>query len=214
VAESGLFITFEGGEGSGKSTQTRLLAGHLERAGRRVVALREPGGTPLGEELRKLLLHQPEPASPEAELLMFLAARAELVSKVIRPTLQAGDAVICDRFSDSTIAYQGYGRGLDPEAIRTLNRWATGGLQPDLTVLLDVPSGVGRERKHQDDDLFIRESDSFHVRVREGYRYLAAREPERWLVIDGTEAPEQIAVRVWERVQEIEGALSADRRQA
>ncbi|HEY7270332.1 MAG TPA: dTMP kinase, partial [Dehalococcoidia bacterium] len=174
---AGLFITFEGGEGSGKSTQTQLLAAGLREAGRDVVALREPGGTALGEELRKLLLHKDKAVSVEAELLMFLAARAELVNEVIRPALDAGGVVICDRFSDSTVAYQGYGRGVDVSAIKTLNRWATGGLQPDLTVLLDVPVEVGRKRKHGDDDVFYRESEGFHSRVREGYRFLAASEP-------------------------------------
>jgi dTMP kinase len=111
--------------------------------------------------------------------------------------------VICDRFSDSTLAYQGYGRGIDAGAIETLNRWATGGLQPDLTILLDVPVDVGRRRKHGDDDVFISEGDAFHTRVREGYHYLAARDRERWLVIDGALAPEDIAEQVWERVLQI-----------
>jgi dTMP kinase len=201
VAGPGFFITFEGGEGSGKSTQTQLLAAHLKAAGYEVLSLREPGGTVLGEELRKLLLHHKgEAVSVEAELLMFLAARAELVSRVIRPALDAGSVVICDRFSDSTIAYQGYGRGIDPETIRILNRWATGGLVPDLTVLLDVSVDVGRQRKHGDDDVFIREAESFHTRVREGYHFLAAREPDRWLVLDGTLPPEEIAQAVRQRV--------------
>jgi dTMP kinase len=197
VAVRGAFITFEGGEGSGKSTQTELLAARLRDAGREVVTLREPGGTELGEELRRLLLHKDKAVSVEAELLMFLAARAELVNEIIRPALDAGSVVICDRFSDSTVAYQGYGRGVDAGAIKTLNRWATGGLQPDLTVLLDVPVDVGRRRKHGDDDVFIREGDAFHTRVREGYHYLAASEPSRWLVVDGTGAPEAIAAEIW-----------------
>lgn len=195
-----MFITFEGGEGSGKSTQAQLLAERLRNAGREVVTLREPGGTALGEELRKLLLHKDKAVSVEAELLMFLAARAELVNEVIRPALDNGAVVICDRFSDSTIAYQGYGRGVDTSAIRTLNRWATGGLEPDLTILLDIPSDLGRRRKHEDDDVFIRETDSFHVRVREGYQYLAASEPARWLVVDATRPPGEVAEAVWQRV--------------
>jgi dTMP kinase len=200
VAGRALFITFEGGEGSGKSTQSSLLAARLRDAGRDVVSLREPGGTDLGEELRKLLLHKEKPVSVEAELLMFLAARAELVNEVIRPALEAGSVVICDRFSDSTIAYQGYGRGIDAASIKTLNRWATGGLQPDVTVLLDVPVDVGRRRKHGDDDVFIREGDGFHTRVREAYHYLAASEPSRWFVVDGTKSPGEIATSIWERV--------------
>ncbi len=198
-----MFITFEGGEGAGKSTQTALLADRLRAARREVELLREPGGTALGEELRGLLLHKDKAVSLEAELLLFLAARAELVGKVIRPALDRGAVVICDRFSDSTIAYQGYGRGIDVGAIRTLNRWATGGLEPDLTVLLDVPVDVGRLRKHGDDDVFFREGDAFHIRVREGYHYLAAREPERWLVLDGTKPPEEIAAAIWQRVAEV-----------
>jgi dTMP kinase len=139
---------------------------------------------------------------PEAEVLLFLAARAQLVSEVIRPGLAEGTVVICDRFADSTVAYQGYGRRLDPGSIRTLNRWATGGLQPDLTVLLDVPVEVGLARKGHDDDTFSREDTPFHVRVREGYLYLAASERERWLVVDGTLSPEEAGERVWEAVRE------------
>ena len=201
MANRGLFITLEGGEGSGKSTQTQLLAARLKDAGREVVTLREPGGTALGEELRKLLLHKDKAVSVEAELLMFLAARAELVNEVIRPARDRGAIVICDRFSDSTIAYQGYGRGIDADTVRTLNRWATGGLAPDLTLLLDAPVDVDRRRKHGDDDVFIREADSFHSRVREGYHFLAAREPGRWLVLDGTQPPDEIATAIWERLR-------------
>jgi dTMP kinase len=195
-----MFITFEGGEGSGKSTQAELLAGRLRSSGREVVVLREPGGTALGEELRKLLLHKDKPVGPEAELLMFLAARAQLVNEVIRPTLDRGAVVICDRFSDSSLAYQGYGRGMDTASIHTLNRWATGGLEPDLTVLLDIPVDVGRHRKHADDDTFMREADSFHSRVREGYHFLAASAPDRWLVLDATLPQDQVAAEVWKRV--------------
>ncbi|HXH20818.1 MAG TPA: dTMP kinase [Dehalococcoidia bacterium] len=196
-----MLITFEGGEGAGKSTQAELLAQRLRHAGREALVLREPGGTELGEALRRLLMHDHAAKSIEAEVLLFLAARAELVNTVIRPALQQGTVVVCDRFSDSTIAYQGYGRGVDTGSIRTLNRWATGGLEPDVTVLLDVPVEVGRRRKHGDDDIFYRESEAFHTRVREGYHFLAARDPGRWLVVDGTLPPEEIAAQVWERVK-------------
>lgn len=199
---SGLFVTFEGGEGSGKSTQAELLAGRVREAGNEALVLREPGGTPLGEALRRVLLHDHLATTFEAEVLLFLAARAELVNTVLRPALEGGATVICDRFSDSTIAYQGYGRGLDIDSIRMLDRWATGGLRPDLTVLLDVPIDVGRKRKHADDDIFFKENDAFHTRVREGYLFLAAREPERWFVVDGTQSPEAIAGLVWGRVRE------------
>jgi dTMP kinase len=197
-----MLITFEGGEGSGKTTQVELLAERLRAAGREVVTLREPGGTALGEELRRLLLHAGKETSVEAELLMFLAARAQLVSEVMRPALDRGAVVVCDRFSDSTLAYQGYGRGIDVATIRSLNRWATGGLTPDLTVLLDVPVDVGRRRKHGDDDTFYREPVSFHVRVREGYLYLAASEPARWLVVDATQEPSRIGDVIWECARE------------
>jgi dTMP kinase len=196
-----MLITFEGGEGSGKTTQVELLAQKLRAAGWEVVALREPGGTALGEELRRLLLHADKEPCVEAELLLFLAARAQLVNEVIRPALDRGAVVICDRFSDSTLAYQGYGRGVDVATIRTLNRWATGGLTPDLTVLLDVPVDVGRRRKHGDDDTFHREPVSFHVRVREGYLYLAASEPARWLVVDASQEPARIGDAIWDRAR-------------
>jgi dTMP kinase len=185
-AGNGLFVTFEGGEGAGKSTQSELLALHLDAGGWPVLRLREPGGTPLGEELRRLLLHRRREMAPETELLLFLAARAELVRRVIRPALDAGGIVICDRFGDSTLAYQGYGRGLDVETLKTLNAFATGGLVPDLTVLLDLPVEVGRQRKPADEDAFQREDDAFHERVRQGYLTLAHAEPQRWLVLDAT----------------------------
>ena len=193
-------MTFEGGEGSGKSTQAGLLNRRLGKEGYRAAFVREPGGTELGEELRNVLMHRGTNISAEAELLLFLAARAELVRKVIRPALEEG-VVVCDRFADSTLAYQGYGRGLDLKAIRDLNNWATGGLSADLTVLLDLPVDAGRRRKQADDDTFTREDDAFHERVRQGYAALAAAEPARWLVIDGALPPEVAAERTWERVR-------------
>ena len=197
----GLLVTFEGGEGSGKSTQSELLALRLEAGRWPVIRLREPGGTPLGEELRRLLLHSRAEASPEAELLLFLAARAELVRSVILPALAAKGIVICDRFSDSTLAYQGFGRGLDIEQLKTLNRWATAGLTPDLTVLLDLPVQVGRRRNQTEEDAFEREDDAFHERVRQGYVELAHEEPGRWLVLDGTQLPHQLATLIGARVE-------------
>ena len=191
-----LFITFEGGEGSGKSTQSEILARAMNDAGRTVLRIREPGGTELGESLRDLLLHRHAGISPEAELLLFLAARAELVRSVIRPALDAGTVVICDRFADSTFAYQGYGRGLDLKRLRALNDWATGGLVPDLTVLLDVPVEAGLKRKHGELDVFQLEDVEFHRRVRDGYLALSGAEPKRWLVADGTQALELIARKI------------------
>ena len=196
----GLLITFEGGEGAGKSTQVSLLAEKLTAAGQMVVCLREPGGTPLGEALRELLLHRREEMTSEAELLLFLAARAELTRTVIQPALETGAIVICDRFADSTFAYQGYGRGLDLAALRGLNDFATGGLQPDLTVLIDLPVEVGRIRKRQDEDAFQREREEFHERVRRAYRELAHGEPARWLVLDGLLPPDDVAGAVSDRV--------------
>ena len=199
----GLLITFEGGEASGKTTQSELLAIHLEAGGWKVLRLREPGGTRLGEEVRRLLLERDEDLTAEAELLLFLAARAELVRGVVRPALQEGAVVICDRFSDSTYAYQGYGRGLDLDTVRRLDRWATGGLVPDLTVLLDLPVELSRIRLGADNDAFEREADSFHERVREGYFALASQEPNRWLVIDAGLDAQTIANLIVERVQAV-----------
>jgi dTMP kinase len=201
VSRKGLFVSLEGGEGSGKSTQARILTERAHASGIEAHLIREPGGTPLGEELRRLLLHG-GPISPQAELLLFLAARAELVESVIRPLLNDGALVVCDRFSDSTLSYQGYGRGLDVAAIRSLNRWATGGLEPDLTFLLDISVELGRHRKLSDRDTFARQDDPFHVRVRQGYHFLAASAPERWVVLDGSEPVEVLAEMIWSRIQE------------
>ena len=208
-SKRGLLITFEGGEGSGKSTQAELLAQSLEATGQRVLRLREPGGTPLGEELRRLLLHRRAAMSPAAELLLFLAARAELVQSVIQPALAEGAIVICDRFCDSTFAYQGYGRGLDLAELRRLNAFATGGLVPDLTVLLDLPVEASRRRKQRDEDAFQREDDAFHERVRQGYFELAGQEPARWLVLDATLPVEELARAIAKRALSIAGPRSA-----
>ncbi|HLF71017.1 MAG TPA: dTMP kinase [Dehalococcoidia bacterium] len=203
----GLFVTFEGGEGSGKTTQCELLALRLRAGGWNVIHAREPGGTRLGEEIRRLLLHPEEPLGVETELLLFLTARAELVRSVIKPALDEGGAVICDRFSDSTFAYQGYGRGLDLETVRRLNDFATGGLVPDLTVLLDLPSDAGLARKGDDDDAFQREDDSFHDRVNAGYLALAQAEPERWLVLDATAPPHELAQAIAAHVERLHSGL-------
>ncbi len=197
----GRLVTFEGGEGSGKSTQAAALAARLEAAARPAVRLREPGGTPLGETLRDLILHSGPEITPEAELLLFLAARAELVRLQLRPALDAGQVVICDRFSDSTLAYQGYGRGLDLAAIRPLDAFATGGLVPDLTLLLDLPLEAGLARRTGGADAIERQEAAFHERVRQSYLALAAAAPERWLVLDGTDSVAAIEARVWARVE-------------
>jgi dTMP kinase len=199
----GLLITFEGGEASGKTTQSELLAIHLEAGGWKVLRLREPGGTLLGEEVRRLLLDRDDGLTAEAELLLFLAARAELVRRVILPALVAGAVVICDRFSDSTYAYQGYGRGLDLDTVRRLDAWATGGLKPDLTLLLDLPVELSRRRLGDNNDVFEREDDAFHERVREGYFALASQEPRRWVVVDASLDAQTIANLIVERVQAV-----------
>jgi dTMP kinase len=189
-----LFITFEGIEGSGKSTQIPLLAQRLRDLGRAVVVTREPGGCPLADEIRRLLLHpDQEPMAPAAELLLYLAARAQHMREVILPALEKNSVVLCDRFSDATAAYQGFARGIDPDFIEELNRFATAGRRPDLTLLFDLPAeaGLGRSRQRNrqagiETDRLERESLDFHRRVREGYLQLAAREPQRFRILDAT----------------------------
>lgn len=200
----GLFITLEGGEGAGKSSQAEALARRIEVAGRIVACTREPGGTPLGERLRAILLDMPAAQAaidPLTEAILFAAARALLVNDIIRPVLDRGDIVICDRFGDSTAAYQGSGRGVELATIDQLNSIACRGLRPDLTVLLDLPVRVGLGRKPSEhDDRFAREDEPFHERVRQGYLALAAREPDRWLVVDGTQAVDAVTEAIWARL--------------
>lgn len=197
------FILFEGIEGSGKTTQARRLAGRLRRRGVPVVLVREPGSTVVGNATRRLLKHRLDvhPA-PLTEVFLFAAARAQLVSEVIRPALESGRTVICDRYGESTLAYQGYGRGIAPDLIRTINGIATNQLRPDLIVLLDLKAEAGLRRKGAsvDADRFEREDLDFHRRVRQGYLEMARQEPERWLVIDAALPPRQISDLVWNRV--------------
>ena len=202
-----LFITFEGGEGSGKTVQTRALHRRLTRLAIPAVLLHEPGGTPLGSRIARSLKWAREvDMSPLSELLLFNASRAQLVDEAICPELASGKVVICDRYTDSTAAYQGYGRGLDQEAIRQINDIATGGLLPDLTVLLDIPVVEGFARKGiSARDRFEQEDISFHRKVREGYLKLAEVEPERWLVIDATQSRKRIADIIWMRVNRLLG---------
>lgn len=186
-----MFITFEGPEGSGKTTQIQALYLYLKERGYDVVLTREPGGTPIGDQVRRILL-DPENREmlPEAEILLFSASRAQLVGQLIRPALKSGAIVICDRFADSTMAYQGYGHGLDLESLRTITWFATGGLIPDLTVYLDIAVEEGLRRKRaagqQDAEAWNRldqQTVDFHNRVRQGYLALASAEPDRWLII-------------------------------
>ena len=200
----GLFITFEGGEGCGKSTHSRLLLKKLEQHNIPVVLTHEPGGTALGDELRKALKKKRGSSiSPQAELFLVAASRAQLVSEVIRPALQEGKVVICDRFTYSTMVYQGYGRGLDFTAIKMVNNMATMHLNPDLVILLDIPPEQGLARKHSLKDRFELEDLSFHRRVREGYTRMAAAEPDQWLVIDASLPKEKVAGIIWDRVNQL-----------
>ena len=194
-----MFITLEGGEGVGKTTQQALLAERLQREGYACVSTREPGGTALGEALRELLLHG-DPLTPLAELFLYAADRAEHVQKCILPALAAGQVVVCDRFTDSTLAYQGYGRGLDLEKIRQLNGLATGGLQPHLTLWLDLPPEVGLARVGLADRL-EQEHLEFHRRVYQGFQALAAAEPQRIVRIDAQGSPAEVAARLWSVVE-------------
>jgi dTMP kinase len=195
----GFFITFEGPEGSGKSTQSNRLEVRLNLAGVVTVTVREPGGTELGEQVRKTLLgFNRLKVSSWSEACLFSAARAQLATEVIGPTLQAGHVVICDRYSDSTMAYQGYGRGLDLQLLRALQDAVTGGVRPQLTFLLDLPVEEGLQRIPQEHrDRLDREVMDFHRRVREGYQQLAAKEPDRWVTVDARRAPDNVADEVF-----------------
>ncbi|GFN21721.1 MAG: dTMP kinase [Thermoanaerobacteraceae bacterium] len=203
----GIFITFEGPDGSGKTTQMGLLARHLGLRGLRVLCTREPGGTPMAEAIRQLLLSSwPEQVLGITEVFLYAASRAQHVRGKILPALEAGRVVLSDRFVDSSLAYQGFGRGLDPELVRQVNDLATGGLTPHLTLLLDLPpeEGLRRSRgegRHGDPDRFEQEDLDFHRRVREGYLELARREPGRFKIIDATGPQDEVFRQVWEAVE-------------
>lgn len=202
----GYFVTIEGGEGAGKSTLLDCLATRAEERGVAVVRCREPGGTVLGERVREALFggsHDASPPDPVAELLLFVAARAQLVSEVIRPARASGALVICDRFTDSTIAYQHHGRGLSREIVESANAVATGGLTPDLTLLLDLPIEVGLRRVRGGGDYIERDTAGFHERVREGYLEEARRTSARWLVLDATLTPSVLETLAWKRLEQL-----------
>jgi len=205
-----LFITFEGTEGCGKSTQIELLAQRLRVLGYRAHTLREPGGTPVGEEIRHTLKHSKANVAmtPETELLMMNASRAQLVREIIRPALTVGEIVLCDRFYDSTTAYQGYGRGLDLPLVKSVIDFAVGDTRPNLTLLLHVPPDVSAERllSRQSTLPFIRDrmeegDKNFFARVALGYEAIAAAEPDRVRVVDGTSPIEVVCATIWECVQ-------------
>lgn len=199
----GLFITLEGGDGSGKSTQLALLVDWLEQQGKTVVLSREPGGTELGLELRDIILHRRGYIAPRAEALIYAADRAHHVATKVRPALERGDIVVQDRYLDSSVAYQGAGRILDAGEVRGISMWATDGLLPDLTILLDLDESVGRSRMDEVRTKYDRledEQQEFHARVRAAYLELAAAEPERFLVIAADDSVQSIAAAIRDRV--------------
>jgi len=204
---SGLFITFEGPEGSGKSTQVRGVIERLQTLGQTVVSVREPGATALGEEIREVLQHDrvAEPIAPMTELLLFEACRAQMLERLVRPAVARGEIVISDRFADSTTAYQGYGRGFDVERVLALNDFVIGDMAPHLTLFIDVPLSVGRARmtarntrEQTGPDRMEREANDFHQRVCDGYRMIADRFPERICRIDGDRSFAAVAIDVWD----------------
>ncbi len=208
-----LFITLEGGEGAGKTTQINRLAEALTRENYKVITTREPGGTPEGEKIRSLFVRDGGAQwTPLAEVLLVLAARAMHVERVVRPALEAGKIVLCDRFSDSTLAYQGYGRGLDAKTIARLSQDVLGDLQPDLTFILDLPPEVGLSRSTkrmareglsgiEGEDRFEKLEMGFHHKVREGFLTIAKNEPERCVVIDATASVDAMAGAIWDAVR-------------
>lgn len=203
AAEPGLFLTFEGGDGSGKSTQAELLETWLVEQGRTVVRTREPGGTEVGDEIREIVLHRRGHIVPRAEALLYAADRAHHIATVVRPALARGDIVLQDRYLDSSVAYQGVGRELEAHEVRSLSLWAAEGLLPDLTVLLDLDVAIGRDRLDESRTRYDRlesEAAEFHARVRDAYLALAAAEPERFLVLDATLPVDELAARIRARV--------------
>ena len=200
-----LFITFEGGEGCGKSVQAKALYRRLLQLAIPVVLTNEPGGTPFGIKIaRWLKWTEGTDISPLTELLLFNASRAQSVIRVIQPNIENGKVVICDRYTDSTTAYQGYGRGLDLEVVTAINNTATQGLKPDLAILLDMPVEEGLARKGaRKQDRFEQEDITFHQKVREGYLKLATNDPQRWLVVDASQSKTKIAQIIWQRVSQM-----------
>ena len=196
MGDPGRLLAFEGVEGAGKSTQLELLRRELVARGHEVVVTREPGGTPVGERIRAVLLDPAAEMHARTEALLFAAARAELVERVIRPALERGAVVLCDRYLDSSLAYQGGARGLGREPVAAVNRWATGDLLPDLVILLDLDPAEGLARRRGTRDRIERQDADFHARVSDAFRALAAADPKRFAVVDAAGAVEEVAARV------------------
>jgi dTMP kinase len=214
VTGRGLFLTLEGGDGAGKTTQSALLEDWLVRVGASVVRTREPGGTEVGVLIRDIVLHHPGEIAPRAEALLYAADRAHHIETVVRPALARGDVVIQDRYLDSSVAYQGAGRILGRDEVRDLSLWATGGLLPDLTVLLDLDPRVARGRLDADDKPFDRlesEQDDFHTRVRSEFLAIAAAEPDRFLVLDASRPAADLAGEIRARVALLRSLGGAER---
>lgn len=199
TGRDGVFIAFEGGDGAGKSTQVRLLAEVLRARGREVLVTRQPGGTELGAAIRDLVLHG-DHVSPRAEALLFAADKAHHVDLVIRPALRAGQVVLTDRYTDSSVAYQGAGRDLGADEVHDLQMWAVDDLVPDLTVVVDVSPEEGRRRRGEVHDRLESEADAFHASIREHFLAMARGNPQRYLVVDGTRPPDEIHAEVLARV--------------
>jgi dTMP kinase len=203
----GKLISFEGSEGSGKSTQIARLAEHIQNAGREVVATREPGGTEIGEQIRNIIVHNSkgDEMCPETELLLFTAARAQVVREVIAPALSRGAIVLSDRYLDSSTVYQGIARNLAPGPVSDINQFAVGNVMPDLTIVIDVPTEVSlariRQRASDLPDRMERENIAFYTKVREGYLLLAQQWPQRVVVVDGTLSPDALDKKIWNEVQ-------------
>jgi dTMP kinase len=198
-----MFVTFEGLDGSGKSTQAALLHDYLASTGRRAVLTREPGGTPLGEEIREFVLHRQTEITPWAEAALFAAARAELVERVIRPALERGEDVICDRYIDSSLAYQGIARNLGMDRVLELNLQATRGLLPDRTFLVHLDATEAERRREGEPDRIEREDDTFRARVEAGYRELATLFPRRVVQVDASRPAEEIAILIRGQVRDL-----------
>lgn len=202
MTESGLFITFEGADGCGKTTQLKLLAQYLERHGRKILITREPGGKGLGEKVRDILLNYEGEVSSRCEEFLFLADRAQNIDIIVNPAIKDGKIVLCDRHTDSTIAYQGYGRGLDIDRIKKLNNMATNGITPDLTFVFDIDTETSMKRVGKEKDRMENAGLEFHNRVRQGYLEIAKQEPERVKVLDATKSIEDIHKKVIEITEE------------